>query len=561
MFPIQTFVMNSYEDVKPYFDELLAREVKTKEETMQWLTDSDELSAHISEDENWRYIRNSCDTKNEEYKQRYIVYISEIAPKLHEISDLLHKKIISLPALDEIAQENAWYAILIKSIKQAINMYREENVLLQVELSETERLYGEITGAMMITHDEKNLTLQQAGVYLHSSDRSTRKEVYEKIWMRRMQDAEKIDELFTKQIDLRDTIAKNAWYASFVEYQWDNLDRFDYTQEQVFAFHEWVKKHIVPLAQKAYEHKKQRLEVDHLKPYDLSATVVGDPQLHPFSTGEELLNKWEKVLSMLSEWFAEKIKLMRAWWFFDVESREGKQWWWYQTYLPVSKSPFIFMNAAGLQRDVETLVHEAGHAIHSFLSDHLPLSIKHPPSEVCEVASMSMELLTMHTWRVFYTDEKHVQKAKAENLLGVIETLPRISIIDSFQYWAYKNPRHSIQERDAKLQELLATYQPWIDYTNYENYAKKRRQAQLHIFEVPFYYVEYGIAQLWAIGVWKNYMTDAPKALAMYENWLSLWYTKGVPELFEAMGVPFDFSPERMKELGEFVYKEREKVI
>ena len=166
------------------------------------------------------------------------------------------------------------------------------------------------------------------------------------------------------------------------------------------------------------------------------------------------------------------------------------------------------MNAVGLQRDVETLVHEAGHAIHSFLSDHLPLSIKHPPSEVCEVASMSMELLTMDTRSLFYQNPTHLKKAKEQTLSGVIETLPWISVIDSFQYRAYKNPTHSIQQRDEKMQELLATYQPWIDFSDYAIFAKKRWQAQLHIFEVPFYYIEYGIAQLGAIGIWKNYMIE-----------------------------------------------------
>ncbi len=558
---IDHFVMNSYDDVKPYFDELLAREVTTKEETQTRLSDSDQLSAHISEDENRRYVRNSCDTKNEEHKQSYITYITEIAPKLHEVSDLLNKKIISLPWLDEIAQENTGYAILLKSIKQAIAMYREENIPLGVELSETERLYGEITGAMMVEHDGKNLTLQQAGIHLQSTDRELRKDLYEKIWSRRAQDAVKIDELFSKQLALRNTIAKNAGYESFVEYQWDNFDRFDYTQEQVFAFHEWVKKYIVPLAQKIYEYQKQRLGVETLKPYDLSATVVWEPELKPFKTGEELLEKWILAIGQLSASFSQKIETMRTGWFFDVNSREGKQWWGYQTYLPVSKSPFIFMNAVGLQRDVETLVHEAGHAIHSFLSDHLPLSIKHPPSEVCEVASMSMELLTMDTRSLFYQDPTHLKKAKEQTLSGVIETLPWISVIDSFQYRAYKNPTHSIQQRDEKMQELLATYQPWIDFSDYGIFAKKRWQAQLHIFEVPFYYIEYGIAQLGAIGIWKNYMIEWERALEKYKEWLSLGYTKSVPAIYQAMGIQFDFTPENIKELGEFVYKEWEKVI
>lgn len=230
--------------------------------------------------------------------------------------------------------------------------------------------------------------------------------------------------------------------------------------------------------------------------------------------------------------------------------------------MPVTRYPFIFMNAAGSQRDLETLVHEAGHAMHSFAMKDLELSLfTGYPMEIAEVASMSMELLTMPFRPHFYGETEDLKRAKKHQLDGSLDVLPWVSVIDSFQYRLYKNPNHTIAERDAKFSSLIDTYMPYIDYSDYETFKNKRRQAQLHIYEVPFYYIEYGIAQLGAFGVRKNYMENPEKALNDYKKALSLGYTKKLPELYAAANVPFDFSPARIKEIADFVWEQRERIL
>lgn len=191
--------------------------------------------------------------------------------------------------------------------------------------------------------------------------------------------------------------------------------------------------------------------------------------------------------------------------------------------MPVSQAPFIFMNAAGTQRDVETFVHEAGHAMHSFCMKGIPLAgFRDYPMEIAEVASMSMELLTSEYWNIFYPDPVACAAAQKKHIDESVETLPRVSVIDTYQYWLYKNPDHTIAERQQTFAELLKTYQPRIDYTQYPDIATHRWQAQLHIFEVPFYYIEYGISQLAAFGIWKNYVADKQKTLTQYTQALAL---------------------------------------
>lgn len=249
---------------------------------------------------------------------------------------------------------------------------------------------------------------------------------------------------------------------------------------------------------------------------------------------------------------------------FDLSSRPGKAPGGYNYPLAVSHYPFIFMNAAGVQQDVVTFVHEAGHAMHSFCIEEkgIPLNIfKDFPIEMAEVASMSMELMSMYEWDSFYSDPADKKRAQEQEIERVLEILPWVAIVDSFQYWLYKNPSHTVEERHAKFKELLDEYKPFIDRNEYEHVQHIRWQAQMHIYDFPLYYIEYGIAQLGAIGVWKNYIEDRQKALELYKTGLSLGSTKKLPELYEAAGVPFDFSPARIKELANFVWSEREKLL
>lgn len=290
-FRFDTFVLNTFDDIKPYLDDLVNREVTTKEETEQWIKDYDVLQAHISENFGWRYIHQTCDTTNEEYKNSYLFFINEISPKLQEIDDILNKKIIQLPSIEELAHANEAYEIWLRGVKKALEMFREENIPLHTELSTKQKEYDTITGAMSIEHDGKTLTMQQAKKYLELPDREVRKAVYEKLVARRLIDADKLDSLLTELIRLRNTIALNAGYPSFIEYTRDSYRRFDYTQEDVLAFHKGVKEFMVPLVHDIFEKKRQKLQLDTIKPYDEEATEEGLTPLKPFKDGAELLEK------------------------------------------------------------------------------------------------------------------------------------------------------------------------------------------------------------------------------------------------------------------------------
>lgn len=560
-FTFKNFAFETYDDLKPYYDELLSRNVTSIEETKEWIKNCDDLEAQISENIAWKYINKTCDTTNKEYEKAYMYFIQEISPKLQEVSDLVNKKIITLTWIEELAQNDTAYMIWYRSIKKSLDMYREENIPLHTQDAEKSSKYWEITWTMNIEYQWETLTIPQAMKYLEDSDRSVRKELYEKIWARRLQDKDILDWLMNELIQIRNRIAINGWYSNYATYAWDARGRFDYTQEHVFDYHKGIKQHIVPIVHGLFEEKKSTLWLDTLKPYDISAPLPDEQQLKPFTTWDELLEKGIATMRDVYNEFWNNLEVMKAAWRFDLNSRSWKAPWWYNYPMAVSHYPFIFMNAAGTHRDVETFVHEAGHAMHSFCMKDIELqAFRDYPIEVAEVASMSMELVTMNFWNHFYKDNKQVIQAKKEQVSWVLETLTRVAIVDSFQHRLYTKPTHTVSERDEKFSSLLAEYQPWIDYADTEEIARKRRQAQLHIFEIPFYYIEYGISQLGAIWIWKQYIENPENAMKNYIDMLSLGNTRPIPELYKAWWLEFDFSPEKISSLSKFVISERNKL-
>ncbi|HEY8398740.1 MAG TPA: M3 family oligoendopeptidase, partial [Flavihumibacter sp.] len=398
-------------------------------------------------------------------------------------------------------------------------------------------------------------TLQQASKFLEHPDRKKREEVYMKIQERRYQDREQLNALYSDLIQKRHQVALNAGFANYRDYKFVEMGRFDYTKEDCFAFHEAVKQHVLPLVADIYRKKQNKLGLDTLRPWDTEAEPVGVQPLRPFKTGEELLQKTIECFSQLRPSFADCLSTMKKMGHLDLESRVGKAPGGYNCPLPESGAPFIFMNAAGQMHDVTTMVHEGGHAIHSFLAHPLRLSaFKEYPMEIAEVASMSMELFSMDFWHSFFSDENELNRAKEHQLERVITIFPWIAIIDKFQHWVYENPNHSLEERAAKWVEINDEFSTGVlDLSGLEEFRKYGWQRQLHLFEVPFYYIEYGIAQLGAIGMWMQYKQDKEKALDNYSKALALGGTRTLPELYEAAGIPFDLGPNRVKTLMDFV--------
>ncbi len=554
------FVVTDWNSLEPFFKELLSRELVSTEDLEKWLSDQSELEAAVSEDACWRQIKMTCDTQNKSLEESYNFFCMEIQPHIQPYADALNKKFIQSDLLKELDAEK--YFTYVRNIKKSIELFREENIPLQAELAVLQQQYGQITGAMTVEVNGEQFTLQQAGKFLESNDRSLREEVYFKIQKRRGEDKEKLNELFNKLLNLRNTEAKNAGFESYRDYRFKELGRFDYDKEACFQFHEAVKLHVLPLVNEIYKKKKAQLGVEVLRPWDLEAQPLGTKPLHPFKTGEELLHKTIDCFKNLNPFFADCLIKMNELKHLDLESRKGKAPGGYNCPLAESGAPFIFMNAAGQMHDVTTMVHEGGHAVHSFLAHHLTLSgFKEYPMEIAEVASMSMELFSMDSWDSFFDNKEDLQRAKEHQLERVITIFPWIAIIDKFQHWVYENPTHTNEERSTMWLSILNEFKDdTIDYSGLEMFRGNTWQRQLHLFEVPFYYIEYGIAQLGAIGMWMQFKKDKNLAIENYCNALSLGGTKTLPALYEEAGLSFDFSPSKIKELMEFVKFEMDQI-
>lgn len=554
------FKMHDWPSVEPFFTELLAREIDSKESLEQWLKDQSELEAAVSEDACWRQIRMTCDTENKELEEAFNFFCIHIQPQIQPLADALNKKLMASPYLASLNKET--YHTYLRSINKSIELFREENIPLQAEMAVAQQQFGQITGAMMVTVNGEEYTLQQAAKFLENEDRNLREEVYRKIQERRLQDTGKLNELFDKLVALRDKEARNAGFDNYRDFRFKELGRFDYTKEDCFQFHAAVKEHVLPLVNEIYKKKKEKLGLETLRPWDMDAEPAGTNPLRPFSNGDELLQKSIDCFNKLDPFFGQCLQKMKELKHLDLESRKGKAPGGYNCPLAESGAPFIFMNAAGQMSDVTTMVHEGGHAVHSFLAHPLPLSgFKEYPMEIAEVASMAMELFSMDHWETFFDNEADLKRAKEHQLERVITIFPWIAVIDKFQHWLYEHPAHTYEERTNAWIEVLAEFQDdVVDYSGLEAYRSNAWQRQLHLFEVPFYYIEYGIAQLGAIGMWMQYKNNKEQALQNYTNALALGATKTLPELYKTAGLEFDFSPAKIKVLMDFVKEEMKKI-
>ena len=554
------FELTQWESLEPYFKALLDREITNKLTLESWMQDLSELEAFVSEDACWRQIKMTCDTTDKSLEAAFTFFCMEIQPKIQPYADALNKKLIQCPFTIELDEKE--YFTYLRSVKKSIELFREENITLQAELSVLQQQYGTIAGRMTITVDDKEYTLQQAAQFLESEDRAKREEVYLKIQERRLQDQQEMHDLFTSLIQKRHQVALNAGFENYRDYKFAELGRFDYTKEDCFKFHEAIKIHVLPIIDKIYERKKNKLGLATLKPWDTEAEPIGTKPLRPFTDGQDLYNKSVSCFEQINPFFADCLKKMDSLKHFDLESRQGKAPGGYNCPLAESGAPFIFMNAAGQMSDVTTMVHEVGHAIHSFLAHPLSLSaFKEYPMEIAEVASMSMELFTMNHWQAFFDNVHDLNRAQEHQLERTITIFPWIAIIDKFQHWVYENPNHSIEERTQAWTTIAKEFSTnSIDYSGLDQYRAIGWQRQLHLFEVPFYYIEYGIAQLGAIGMWMQYQKNPTLALENYMNALSLGGTKTLPELYQTAGISFDFSSSYVKTLMDFTRDELEKL-
>ncbi len=569
----EEITLSAWADVSPFFDDLQTRPIQSADELRRWLHDRSELESYLSEDFAWRYIHNTCNTADEQLVGALNFFITDIQPQLAEIGNALDERTIGSPFLAELTeptqQDGRAYAVMVRGMQKAIEIFREDNIPIFTDLQTEERRYGAIVGGMTVSILGQELTLPQAADRLLLPDRPAREEAWRKIWQRRYQDHQSLDSLFDTLVRLRHQVAVNAGFANFRDYSFAALGRFDYTPADCFLFHESVAEAVVPMLNTLAEDRKQRLAVAQLRPWDTAVDPDNLPPLKPFGTGAELLDKTIACFDRLqpnplpvegegNKQLGDYLRIMRTMGHFDLESRKDKAPGGYNYPLEEIGVPFIFMNATSSLRDLVTMVHEGGHAIHSFQTRQLPLkAFRNPPMEVAELASMAMELLSMEHWDVFFENPADLRRAKIQHLEQIIETLPWIATIDKFQHWIYEHPAHTnAQRREAWVQIYDQFTDTLTDWSSLAYYKEIGWQRQLHLFEVPFYYIEYGIAQLGAIGIWRNYRRNPEAGLHGYLNALSLGYQAPIGEIYRAANVPFDFSKETIQELIGFVWDE-----
>jgi len=561
------FQPTSFDLIEPYYNQLLNTDwngglesqpsVSQDEHSKfaQWLADRSELESCLDEHQAWLYVALSCDTENTDKRKAYEFFVQEIYPKIAPLDDALNAKMLAYPGLDSYHEPG--FDRLLRMVRNARELYREANIPLQTELKGLETQYAAKTGSLTIVYGGQEYTLPQAQNLLKSSDRTQREAVYRLIMEARAKISEDLQDLMDRMLDLRHRVALNAGFANYRDYRFRELNRFEYGVEECETFHQSVRDSFMPLKEHIDHNKALINGLDRLRPWDLKALPAGLKPLHPFEGQKDLIQKSIAAFQQLDPFFGECLSTMDRLGRFDLESRKGKAPGGYNYPMMESGAPFVFMNATGSMEDLETMMHEGGHAVHSFLVHPLRLNVyRQTPSETAELASMSMELLSMAAYPHFFGIDEDRHRACHEQIQRALGVLPWIACIDAFQHWMYTHPGHSRNDRSKAWQNLLSQYtSPVVDWSGLEDWMDYQWQGQLHLFEMPFYYIEYGFAQIGALGVWRNSTNNPIHGLAAYRKALALGNTVSINEVYRQAGVPFDADHAYLEELAKWTLK------
>lgn len=546
------------DQIEPLYRALLDRAIETPDAAERWLADASELTAVLDEYGSRRYIDKSCHTDDESIQKAYLHFVENVEPRIKPLHFALQRKYMQSPGRTGLTARKL--QLLARHWEADIAVFRDENVPLQTQATKLVNQYDTICGDMTVFLQGRERTLQQASALLEEPDRAARQWAWEAITTRRYADRNRIDEIFDQIVPLRDRIAKNAGLSDYRAYAWKMYKRFDYTPDDCLRFGDAIQAAVVPILRERNQRRATALGLDKLRPWDSEVDPHNRPPLRPFAVDDTttLVDKTRAVFERMSPALAADFESLRTHNNLDLGSRKGKQPGGYQCSLEESRQPFIFMNAAGLHSDVVTMLHEGGHAFHCLAAREEPLVfLRSSPIEFAEVASMSMELLGCEHMDVFY-DEADVARARTQQLERVIRVLPWIATIDGFQHWIYTHPQHTRDERTAAWLALLDRFSDTqtVDWSGYELARATMWHRQLHLFTHPFYYVEYGIAQLGAVQLWAKSKEDPKRALASYRAALALGGTRPLPELFSAAGITFDFSEKTLRPLMQMVREE-----
>lgn len=553
----EDFKIEKWEDLEKVLKEILAEEIASENDLIAIIEKAGELSDILEETGAWKMIKVTQFADNAEFAREQEEFYESIAAPSSPYFFQLEKKIVGSEFFVKLPQEE--YSHLGKILRNDIDLFREENIPLFVKENGLVNKYAEIYSQLTVQFEGEEKTLKETDLILKDSDRSRREKAWRLVAEKMLEKREEFEQLFDELKTLRVQAAKNSGFENYRDYAHKAHGRFDYTPDDLYKFHEGVERIVLPVIRKINERRREKLGVDTLRAWDMAVELDGK-SLKPFSCAEELLSDSLHMLGRMDQEFAEVIGSMAADGYLDLSNRKGKAPGAYSCPLNRTKSSFIFMNAVGLNDDVETLLHESGHALHNFaVKDEKISEYKDAPSELAEVASMSMELFALDYLNEFYKDDADIRKAKYEKLKDAITIFPSVAAGDAFQHWIYLNSDHTVGERDEKFAALKAKFDVGVDWNGLE---KERSVGWLrvpHFFEAPFYYIEYAIAQLGAIALYKQLKEDPQKAFRNYKNFMKLGYSRPIPEVYAAAGIRFDFSEEYMKEMIDFLAEELEK--
>ncbi|MGA3284061.1 MAG: M3 family oligoendopeptidase [Verrucomicrobiota bacterium] len=556
----QNIDLGDWPQIAPLFDQLEARAANcdTAAELERWLLDWSELTAALDEESSRRYIAMTCHTDNPDVEKAYLHFVENVEPQVKPRQFALEKIYVAHPQRKKLPQPR--FQVFDRDANNHVELFRPESVPLETEEAKLSQRYQKLSGSLTVKFRGKEKTLVQMGRYLEEPDRPLRREAWELVARRRLQEAEKFDGIFDQMLKLRGQIAQNAGFENYRDYAFRRLARFDYTPEDCARFHDAVEKQFMPVVRELQAERRKQLKLEKLRPWDLAVDPLNRPPLKPFAEVAQMVSRTQEIFNRLDRELAGGFQRMQDLRLLDLENHKGKAPGGYQSTLNEARLPFIFMNAVGLQRDVETILHEAGHAFHALASrDEDLYAYRSAPIEFCEVASMSMELLGNEFIEEFYS-AADASRARRVHLEGIVGIFPWIATVDAFQHWIYTHPNHTRAERAAAWLELMNRFGGDVDWSEYETARANLWHRQLHIFLHPFYYIEYGIAQLGALQVWANSKRDKAKALNDYKNSLALGGSRPLPELFQAAGCKFEFDGATMKPLIELARMELAKL-
>ncbi len=556
MFLPKEFKVTVWSRLKPYFNELLKRPISSVKELEEWLLDRSELSAVIQEDFNWRFLHFSCDLNDEKKEDAYLYAVQEIQPKIIAFENQLDQKLIHSPFCAALKGEK--YEIYLRNLKAKLRIHKDKNIDLLSETKLKTKEYISLMSKIIVTDENEELTLTQARKKLKDSDRNIRQRIYKKTGAALFDKRKQLENIFDGLLQLRHQMALNVGMLNYRDFRFIELNRFDYTVEDCVNYHEIIKKEVIPILEKSHQKRKASLNVDQLRPWDLFVSLNDKEQNQLFESSDEFLNKTIDCLLAVHPSFGECLSVVREMGHLDLNARKGKRPGGFILNMPISKVSFIFMNATNTSQDVRTMVHESGHAIHYYMIRSFDLeSASNIPFEAAELVAMSMELLTMEHWDIYFDDPDHLRSAKIQQLTKTLTTLCWVATIDKFQHWIYLHPDHSRDERaDAWIKIYKEFDSTVIDRTGQEEYTNYLWHRQMHIFSLPFYYIEYGFAQLGALAIWKEYRIRPEKTMKNLQQAMKLGNTKSLKEIYKTAGVDFNFSAQYVRDLMNFVHEE-----